>query len=137
MPAYDQCHPQVVRALAREGWEVRHSPLFLDSGERTLFVDLELVRKTQDQDERIMVVEVKCFPASSAETTELYISLGQYLVYRGLIAQNHIDADLYLAVPIHAYEGVFFDLARSVVDELHVKLVVIDLDREVVVQWHR
>jgi hypothetical protein len=137
MPAYDQCHPQVVHALEREGWEVRRSPLFLDSGERTLFVELELVRKTQDQDERIMVVEVKCFPPSSAETTELYVSLGPYLVYRGLFAQNHIDADLYPAVPIHAYEGVFHDLARSLLDALQIKLVVIDLDREVIVQWLR
>jgi hypothetical protein len=137
MPAYNQCHPQVVRTLEREGWEVRRSPLFLDSGERTLFVDLELVRKTQDQDERIMVVEVKCFPPSSAETTELYVSLGQYLVYRGLFAQNHIDAYLYLAVPIHTYEGVFHDLARSLLDALQIKLVIIDLDREVIVQWLR
>jgi hypothetical protein len=137
MPAYDQCHPQVVRALEREGWEVRESPFLIRVGRRTLFVDIELVRKTQGEDERIIVVEVKCFAPGSAETTELYTSLGQYLVYRALLAQYHLTGDLFLAVPVHAYGGVYNDLAKSLLDELQVQMVVIDLDSEVVIQWRR
>jgi hypothetical protein len=135
MPAYDQCHPQVVRALEREGWEVRESPYRLFLRNRTLYIDLALSRITQDNAEIIAVVEVKCFPESSAETTELYTSIGQYLVYWAWLVQKHVDADLYLAVPIHAYERVYNNLASAVLDELQIKMIVIDLEGEVVVEW--
>jgi hypothetical protein len=64
----------------------------------------------------MVVVEVKCFPESSAETTDLYTSIGQYLIYRAWLRQNSVNADLYLAVPVHAYERVYNTLANAVLD---------------------
>jgi hypothetical protein len=75
----------------------------------------------------LMQVEVKCFSDEDAETTDLYAGLGQYLVYRSLLN----EADLYLNVPVTAYESVF----RPAVSENRIKMIVVDLDKEVFAEW--
>lgn len=80
-------------------------------------------------------MEVKCFPDGSADTSELYTALGQYLIYRGILEQQQINLDLYLAVPVEAYEDVFSRMALKSIEMNRVKIVVVDMEREVIVQW--
>jgi hypothetical protein len=66
---------------------------------------------------------------------EIYTGIGQYLIYRSLIGQSSTQLPLYLAIPNYAYHGIFKDMGMAVVNEVHMKLIVVDLNREVIEQW--
>jgi hypothetical protein len=94
MPAIDQCHQQVVRALEKEGRVVAPKPYTLPvpASSYPLFVDIEAHQVSAGEDKAILLVEIRCFSDESAATTDLYIALGQYIVYRSLLRQNRVDA---------------------------------------------
>lgn len=130
MPAIDQCHQQVTHALHKAGWAVDAKPyvLRLTSGRR-LFVDI----KAQHDQNEIIIVEVKCFADNQIE--ELYTAIGQYLVYRNLLQRLQIHRQIYLAIPVTAYYGIVDELAIEVIREAKIKLIVVDIDNEVIEQW--
>ncbi len=136
MPTLDRCHENVVRALIKAGWIVAPKPfsLKIERG-HTLFIDLAVSRVETSGEQVILLIEVKCFPADSADTSELYTALGQYITYRSLLKQQHIEFDLYLAVPVEAYQDVFTRMALSAVAENQIKMVVVDIEHEVLIQW--
>jgi hypothetical protein len=107
MPALDSCHMQIVHALEKAGWQVAPNQLGLTTAMSELFVDIVARRRVEIGDQEMIVVEIKCFPPGSANTTELYTAIGQYLVYRELLIANNFDSPLYLAVPSSIYETVF------------------------------
>ena len=72
---------QVVHALEKAGWRIAPNQLSLTTPMSELFVDIVARRRVEIGDQEMIVVEVKCFPAGSANTTELYTAIGQYLVY--------------------------------------------------------
>jgi hypothetical protein len=74
MPAFDQCHEQVVRALQKEGWNVEAEQVTLSLGKRRIFVDLRAVRGVNGNRQQIMLIEVKCFPSSTTVNEELTVS---------------------------------------------------------------
>lgn len=133
MPALDSCHLQVVHALENAGWTVSPKPFVLrvDRTSR-LHIDIEAFHI---QEEAIMVVEVKCFQDPNAETYDLYTAIGQYLIYRSLLKQRNLTRPLYLAIPIEAYRDIFQRLAMPVIAENGIKMIVIDIVREVIVEW--
>ncbi len=135
MPQLDSCHPQVVHALEKAGWAVVVSPFRLESPLNDLFVDILLDRSSEPETQQIIVVEVKCFTDRNAQTYELYVAIGQYLVYRELLTANGIEHPLYLAVPSVAFYGIFEAIGMPVAIKTQMKLVIIDLDKEEVVQW--
>jgi hypothetical protein len=135
MPQLDSCHPQVVSALEKAGWSIVVSPFRLESPLNDLFVDILLDRVSEAETQEIVVVEVKCFTDRKAQTYELYVAIGQYLVYREMLAASGIEHPLYLAVPSDAFYGIFEAIGMPVAIRTQMKLVVIDLDKEEVVQW--
>ncbi len=135
MPQLDSCHPQVVAALEKAGWRVVVSPFRLETTLNDLWVDILLNRLSESEQQEIIVVEVKCFSDQTAQTYELYVAIGQYLVYRELLIANHIDRPLYLAIPTRAFHGIFEAIGITVAIKTEMKLIVIDLDKEEVVQW--
>ena len=98
-----------------------------------MFVDILLDREGATKE--IIVVEVKCFGDKSAQTYELYVAIGQYLVYRELLIANRIERPLYLAIPAQAFYGIFETIGLAVAINTQMKLIVIDLDKEEVVEW--
>lgn len=130
MPAIDQCHDQITRALRKAGWTVDAKPyvLRLTSGRR-LFVDI----KAQYEQNEIIVVEVKCFVDNQVE--ELYTAIGQYLVYRNVLQRLKIHRPIYLALPVTAYYGIVDELAIEIIQEAKIKLIVVDIKNEVIEQW--
>jgi hypothetical protein len=80
MPAFDQCHDQVVRALQRDGWQTAEEQYLVATDERYIFVDLRMVRQVNGTTEQIMLLEAKCFPENSPFTKELYQAIGQYMM---------------------------------------------------------
>ena len=135
MPALDSCHPQIVRALEKTGWVVLPKPFTLPSPINNLFVDIQARRPTQNGGSEIIVVEVKCFADDSFDMHELYVAIGQYLVYRDLLQQMTVPRSLYLAIPTKAYYGIFRPLAAVIMIRNQMQLIVINLDTEEVVEW--
>jgi len=137
MPAFDHCHDQVVRALQKDGWRVvrSHYPLYVET--RAAYVDLLLSRGVNGNQQQIMVAEIKCFGDRDTYTTDLYISLGQYLIYRAMIERMATAWPIFLAIPQHVFRTVFDPIVLDVVKVSRISMVIIDLEREVVTQWIR
>lgn len=137
MPQLDHCHDQVVRALQKVGWDVGENPYILpvEGRRRPLQIDIYAHRTMNSHPEMIIIVEVKCFGDERSELNDLYTAIGQYIVYRNLLRQRNITDDLYLAIPLHAYEGVFRQVATPIMDEIQLKMIVVNLDKEEIEQW--
>jgi hypothetical protein len=137
MPAIDQCEPQVIRALQKQGWEVTHQPFAvrIDRGRPAyVYADMRL-RRIRDQ-VSLIVVEVKCFAGTRTLLDEFYQAIGQYVVYRHALEMNGVQTPIYLTVPDTVY-ATFLQgaLIEAVLHDIQVKLIVVNLEKEEVVRW--
>lgn len=136
MPKLDQCHDQIVHALQKDGWTVNDMPFTVAVVDRhPLYIDIYAEQHRQGEDRAVVVVEIKCFLDPRSELSELYTAIGQYLVYRSLLKTRGLPHDLYLAVPTFAYYGVIQQIAKIVITESKIKMIVIDIEREEVELW--
>src|SRR5271170_7936218 len=93
--------PSGARSSA-DGWTVTHDPYTLAIGNQNVFVDLgaeRMIAATRGS-ERI-AVEVKSFLGRSS-VADLEQALGQYLLYRVLLARQEPGRTLFLAAPLSA-----------------------------------
>jgi hypothetical protein len=137
MPNLDKCQPQVANALRKDGWTVieKASPIRYER----IFVlaDLSATRQHNGTVEQLIIVEVKCFSDSRVYLDELYRAIGQYLIYRSALRVRDGTETLYLAVPTHAHIELFQRrVVRDTIREAGIRLLVVDLDREEIVQWN-
>ncbi len=131
MPAMDSCHEQVVHALEKDGWWVGTIPYVLPIAYRSsLFID---IHATNNQGATI-VVEVKCFPDTRSTITEMYHTLGQYLVYRYFLEMKNVQERLFLTVPLNRFEDTFEPIL-PLIQQLQIQYLVVDLDNEVIARW--
>lgn len=137
MPTLDQCHDQVVNALKNDGWQLDASPSRFLLPYRYVYIDLRLSRKTNGKREQILLVEVKCFIDEKKRVPDLYLSIGQYLVYRALLVESKVMYPLYLAVPENIFGALFDPAVMRVVQESHINIVLINLEKETVTRWIR
>ena len=128
MPTEDVCHPQVVVALSKEGWTITGQQIYILKGRHAIFIDIEAIKQTQQA-----FIEVKCFPENNI-STEFYIALGQYLVYRQILSTQKPYHRLYLAIPEDNY-AFFTDVQRDTFQENHVKLIIVNMRSETISQW--
>ena len=135
MPAIDECQPQIIRALQKDGWAVEPKPFRVKSRHRTIHIDIEASRQANGSQQHIMLVEVKCFPDNRSATPEIYTAIGQYLVYRSMLTTFNLDIPLYLAVPKLLYLATFDRVIQLTLKESKINMLVVDLDNEVIDQW--
>ena len=137
MPAIDRCEEQVVRALEKSGWLITHQPFAIrinKSRAGYVYADLRLRQKTNNQ--MIIVVEVKCFDSTRTQLDEFYQAVGQYVSYRNALTINDIHLPVYLSVPLSVYTTFFqIPLIVTVINDVGIKLVVVDLEKEEIIQW--
>jgi XisH protein len=137
MPAIDQCQPQIIRAFDKAGWDVSRKPVTLQIERdplRYVYVDLRL--KNRNNRQTIIVVEIKCFADPNEFLGDFYTAVGQYAIYRSALDMNDDRSPLYLAVSLEAYNMQFHrEIVQRTLDAVHVSVVVIDLEREEIVQW--
>ncbi|MCI0709173.1 MAG: XisH family protein [Chloroflexi bacterium] len=137
MPAIDLCEQQVIRALQKDDWLVTQQPVPIridKSCAGYIYADLRLRQRQGGQS--VIVVEVKCFTSKRTPLEEFYQAVGQYVVYRNALALNDTHIPVYLSVPVQVYQTFFkLPLIQSVINDMQVNLVVIDLDKEEVIQW--
>ena len=143
MPVRDSIHPLVKQALIKNGWQITNDPYVISFGERFLFVDLGAI------DNRIMqggfiaaelkgrqiAVEIKEFRGKSA-IADLEQAIGQYVLYRMLLDRVDPERELYLAISDVTYDDLFREpIGELVVQDLPLKLIVVDLSRMEIKQW--
>jgi hypothetical protein len=136
VPAQDSIHDAVVAALEKEGWTITRDPLTIEYGDLYLFIDLGAERTiTAERGLERIAVEVKSFPSKS-KITDLQQAVGQFVVYRAILRQVEPDRVVYLAVSQDVYAQVFVPPAGELVrSDVGVRLVVVDVATEEVVQW--
>ena len=61
MPAFDVCHPQIVRALENDGWTIVAENVHYRINKRSIFIDLRAERLNNGNSDNILLAEVKCF----------------------------------------------------------------------------
>lgn len=135
MPAIDNCDPSILRALEKEGWSLirRHYLIRLGKQRSAVYADMYLEKNP----EKILIVEIKCFADKRQVLDNFYHSVGQYMVYFNAlrIANENVDA-LYLALPTTAYQ--YFeerDALMQTIKYAKIKLIIVNLETEVVEQW--
>ncbi len=68
--------------------------------------------------------------------TDYHAALGQFLNYRLALEVSDPARDLYLALPVVAYEAFFRrEFAQMSVERYQIKQIVYDPIKEVIVQW--
>jgi len=137
MPARDLYHDAVVNALRADGWVITHDPLTLALGGRDLYVDLGATHVTvgAERHGQRIAVEIKSF-LSPSPVRDLEEAVGQYAVYRSVMAQVEPDRGLHLAVPRRVFEGIFAErIGQVVLASEAMCIVVFDETTERVVRW--
>lgn len=104
MAAKDIYHQTVIDAPEKDGWAITHDPLELRYGNRRLKIDLGAERLIgAERNSQKIAVEIKSFLSDSA-IYDLENAVGQYNVYREVLALQEPERMLYLAVPQYIYK---------------------------------
>ncbi len=136
MPAHDRDHDAVRAALVADGWTITGDPLHLRYAGDDLYVDLAAERLlAAEKGARRIAVEIKSFSGPS-ELADLHSAVGQFVVYREVLAELDPERELYLAVSEEVRAEVFESgVARMVLARQIRRLVSYDSRREVIVRW--
>ncbi|MCI5150659.1 MAG: fatty-acid synthase [Candidatus Electrothrix sp. MAN1_4] len=141
MPQRDASHDIVKKALAKNGWKITDDPYVISYGERFLFVDLgaeeiaalRFIGATREN-ERI-AVEIKEFRSKSV-MLDLEQAVGQYTLYRLLLGKVDPERMIYLATTDVIFDEIFREpVGELVIQELPMRLIVIDSAKEEVKKW--
>lgn len=136
MPARDIHHNTVRNALVNDGWKITDDPLTLDWGARNLFVDLAAERLvTAEKAGRKIAVEIKSFPGAS-EVHDLENAIGQYQLYRSILARRHPERTLYLAISDEVFDNLFVDdVGALALEDYALSVIVFNVQREEIIKW--
>jgi XisH protein len=134
MSRRDTYHDVVKYALIREGWTISHDPYLIQSDPK-LYIDLGAQRTIAAEKNRVKIaVEVKSFITDS-QVTELQRSVGQYGIYQELLKIQEPERELYLAIPIDAFENIFSQqVGKLAIEKFNLKLIIFSFSEEKL-QW--
>ncbi len=136
MSARDRYHDTVKNALIQEGWTITHDPYRLAIGRRRGYIDLgaEMPLAAEKEGRRI-AVEIKSFLGAS-ELDDLENALGQYGVYRVILAKSEPERALYLALPDDIHELLLDETDfRDILRAFQTRLILFDPQRGRIVKW--
>jgi hypothetical protein len=146
MPKKDKIHEIVKKAVLKSGWEVTDDPYVISYGERFLFIDLG-IEETENikrysskiigakQGVKTIAIEIKEF-RSHSPIVDLEQAIGQYILYQILLKQVDPEREIYLAITSKMKEEIFSEaIGKLIIQELTLKLIIIDLEKEEIIQW--
>lgn len=134
--ARDLIHDIVKRALVKDGWIITHDPFPMKYGSERVYADLAAERPIgARKGEEKIVVEIKSFVGYSV-MQDFEAALGQYLLYRIILAETAPQYRLYLGVSDVTYGyDLQRDLIKFVLQKQGVAILVVDIESEEIVQW--
>ena len=136
MSARDRYHECVKTALIKDGWIITHDPLRLTWGAKDMYVDLGAEQLlAAEKGERRIAVEIKSFLGSS-EMDDLEKALGQFVLYRSVLAKREPDRTLFLAVTDLVLRDLFDEpIGQLIVNDESVRILGFDPKAEVITRW--
>jgi hypothetical protein len=132
----DRFHEVVKTALEKAGWQITADPYEIDVDGVDFEIDLaaEQLLAAERENQKI-AVEIKSF-ISSSNISDFHTALGQFLNYRDALELIEPDRELYLAVRITIYESFFQRrFIQSAIRRYQLRLIIYDIQQEVLVQW--
>ncbi|GAX38234.1 XisH family protein [Nodularia sp. NIES-3585] len=137
MSAKDIFHGVVKIALQKDGWQVTNDPLTISVGGVNLSIDLAAEKLiSAEREGQKIAVEVKSFLEKSSAISEFHTALGQFINYRGALRRLQPERVLYLAVPLTTYKTFFqLDFPKDMISENRLKMLVYDVEKEVIFKW--
>jgi XisH protein len=137
--AKDIFHENVREALLKEGWKITSDLLRIDLDETYVEIDLaaEMVFAAEREGEKI-AVEVKSFLSRSI-MSDFHTAIGQYLDYFDALEESEPERELFLALPIDAYNHRVFQgrFIQKRLKKENVKLIVFDPLNNTITEWRR
>jgi len=135
MSRRDTYHDVVKRALIREGWLITHDPYFLQADPK-LSIDLGAERTlAAERGNQKIAVEIKSF-VSESQVTELERAVDQYGIDQELLQIQEADRELYLAVPMDAFNNIFSrQIGKIAIKKFDLKLIVFSFSEEEKLSW--
>ena len=83
-----------------------------------------------------IAVEVKSFLERSSAISEFHTALGQFINYRSPLRRLQPERVLYLAVLLTTYKTFFqLDFPKDMILENQLKMLVYDVEQEVIFKW--
>lgn len=136
MARKDIYHNTVKKALDKDDWKITQDPFRIRIGKKRLAMDLGAERLiSAEKGIRKIVVEIKSFIGRS-DVKDLQQALGQYVLYHQVLVEQNIGRELYLAVPLRAYQTIFqSELGTLLLKHGLIRLLVFDETQEVIVAW--
>ena len=136
MSARDTYHEAIKNALIKDGWTIIPDPYTIKYEEIQLFADLLADRTLEiERNGQQIIVEIKSF-LSRSPMREFETALGQYIIYRTLLKEILPETKIYLGISTGIYQSFFQQKAISfIMEENDLKLIVVDLNKEEIVQW--
>jgi len=137
MSARNIYHDSVVKALEADGWTITDDPLPIGYGGRDLYIDLGAKRETIGavKGEEKIAVEVQSF-LNQSPVRDIEEAVGQYMIYRMLLAEARQDRDLFVAVPDRVFNTILSEpFGRLVLARLRLQILVFDAANSKVIQW--
>lgn len=137
MPADNIYHDLVVQALIADGWIVTDDPLTVAFGGRDMYVDLAAHRRTfaAERSGRKIAVEIQSF-LSPSPVRDLQEAVGQYDVYRAVLAETNPERQLYMAVPQRVQQTLLSEVfGQLIVKRVALRVLVFDEKQPRIVQW--
>jgi|688.fasta_scaffold324018_2 hypothetical protein len=136
MARRDAIHKAVKNALKNDNWHITADPYRIVYKDTTLEADMKadkLIIATREN--RSIIIEVKSFLQSSF-IHEFIAACGQYQAYAFLLAEKGQTETIYMAVSQEIYGREFrSEAVRVLVERFGIRLLVVDIENEVIVQW--
>jgi hypothetical protein len=82
----------------------------------------------------VLFSEVKCFPDVEDTTRELYIAVGQHIIYQAVVAELGDATPLYLTIPHSVYDTVFDSTIRHTIRDNNIRILVVNVETETIVE---
>jgi hypothetical protein len=136
MARRDFYHEAVRAALINEGWTITEDPYDISTEDVDLLVDLaaERVLAAERGSEKI-AVEIKSF-LSQSPVSEFHKALGQYENYRLALEERKEVRQLWLAIPLEAWETFFQrPFIQKVLKHHQIECVVFAPKTQTIQQW--
>ncbi len=135
--AKDIFHSCVRKSLEKDGWLITADPLRIDLDETAVEIDLaaEMNLAAEKNGEKI-AVEIKSFLGKSI-ISDFHLAIGQYLDYIAALEEIEPRRELYLAIPLDAFNHRVFQ-GRFIQKRLkseNVKLLIFDPSLNTIIQW--
>ncbi|MEZ4865751.1 MAG: element excision factor XisH family protein [Caldilineaceae bacterium] len=137
--ANDTIHDAVIQALKNDGWHILREHFTVRYEELEIRIDIvaEHPAVLAEKDGRRILVEIKTFGGRSF-MKDLQNAVGQYTIYRNILALSGLEYELFLAIHETVYDVAFQQKAMTQIIQLNqIKLLVVNIDSQEVVRWVR